>query len=70
MSATIHSISAKRVRFQLQARRVDRLDDAAWFVMEEVRPMSRKASATAVEQLNSAVPAFVYRAVPVEVRNV
>jgi len=70
MNATIQSMPAKRVRFQLQARRIEREDDAAWFVMEEVRPMSRKASATAVEQLNKAVPAFSYRAVLVEVGNV
>ena len=65
MNKTIQSMPVKRVRFQLQARRIERQDDAAWFLMEEVRPMSRKASLVAVEQLNKAVSAFRYRAVPV-----
>ena len=55
----------RRVRYQVQARRVERQDEASWFDMEEVRPMSRKASVMAVKQLNKAVPAFVYRAVVV-----
>jgi hypothetical protein len=55
----------KPVRYQVQARRVERQDDAAWFDMEEVRPMTRKASQKAVDELNKAVPAFVYRAVAI-----
>jgi hypothetical protein len=66
MTASVQSsVSAKRVRYQVQARRVERQDDAAWFDMEEVRPMSRKASQRAVDELHRAVPAFVYRAVAV-----
>jgi len=34
---------SRRVRYQVQARRVEREDEASWFDMEEVRPMSRKA---------------------------
>lgn len=63
MNASIHSSPAKRVRYQVQARRVERQDEAAWFDLEEVRPMSRKASGKAVSELNKTVPAFVYRAV-------
>jgi hypothetical protein len=66
MSSTVRNAAApKRVRFQIEARRVERQEETAWFVMEEVRPMSRKASVVAVDQLSEAVPAFAYRAVAV-----
>jgi hypothetical protein len=66
MPSTVrNAISPKRVRFQIQARRVERADESAWFDMEEIRPMSRKASDQAVSDLNRGVPAFAYRAVAV-----
>ena len=66
MATTARNASSpKRVRFQIQARRVERIDEAAWFDMDDIRPMSRKLSEKAVADLNKAVPAFAYRAVAV-----
>jgi hypothetical protein len=49
--------------YQIQARRVGRTDDAAWFDMEEIAPIPAGHAARAVLELNAAVPAFVYRSV-------
>nr|WP_315393971.1 hypothetical protein [uncultured Duganella sp.] len=49
--------------YQVQARRKGRTDDAAWFDMEEIRPLPSDQAARCVNALNGSVPDFVYRAV-------
>lgn len=50
--------------YQVQARRVDRSDDAAWFSVEEIRPLPSDQAERAVSELNCCQTAFAYRAIP------
>jgi hypothetical protein len=57
------SVQTMQAIYQVQARRKGRIDDDAWFDMEEILPLQSDQARRCVSALNGSVPDFVYRAV-------
>lgn len=56
-------VETMSLTYQLQARRKDRTDEAAWFDLEEIAPLPSDQAARAVFDLNANDQVFVTRAV-------